>query len=495
MRNLKNNNMKRYILVLLLISPLFLVNCEDDFLDKNKLGEQTIDSFYSNESEAFLALTGVYSSLRHLRYISAEFIMGDVITDDAAKGSTESDGGYMAELKEFRATADNTALLWKWVPLFRGIYNANLFIQNAANAEMDDDVKKRFTAEARFLRAFYYFDAVRTWGDLPLMKVPYEGVGTYPTKLSKAEIYSFIVAELEEIAPMLPKKASLTADEIGRTTYGAAYGLLAKVSLYTENWANVRIFAQKVFDETYSLEADYAHMFSLDGENGAESVFEIQFEGNSISGYENTGNFSTVFFMPRLWGWGFRQPTAELYNLYEAEDSRRSATIMTYEEAMDEERKNPNLGDGVITDDNTGYYSRKNYLTVEERPSSWRDSPVNKRVIRLADLYLMYSEASYHLDNEADARVYVNLVRERARNGNSAVVLDINSSGEQLLSDIYKERRLELAMEAHRYWDIIRTKRYSLLHSNFKEGKNELMPIPQAEIDNSDGILKQNPGY
>ncbi len=179
-----------------------------------------------------------------------------------------------------------------------------------------------------------------------------------------------------------------------------------------------------------------------------------------------------------------------MYDAYETGDPRREATIIVRGEVIEGEAQE---GDN----DQTGYYSRKDFLPPSQRPKlSKKNSPLNEIVIRLADVYLMYAEAAYHLGDEATAKMYVNKVRARARGGNNAILPDVTVSGEALLKAIYHERRVELALEHHRYWDVIRTGRGAeLLHPNFTPGKNELFPIPQSEIDASKGMLEQNPGY
>ncbi len=488
--------MRRVITIICVV--LFFSACSEDFLQKNKLGEQSIETYYTSETEAIRAVNGVYSTLRHLRYCSSEFVLGDIMSDDAVKGSTPTDGIFMSELKEFRATATNTAVVWKWTPLWRGVYDANLLLKNISKTVMDENMKKRIIAEAKFLRALYYFDLVRTWGDVPLMTEPLNpDLSSFPKRTPKADVYAQVEKDLKEAALDLPLKSQYKAEDMGRATQGAAYALLAKVSLYQEKWDDVKIYANKVFaSNVYALDPSYENVFSLKGENGSESIFEIQFNGNADSGFGNTGNFSTIYVMPRLWGWGFRQPTQDLVNEYEPGDPRLKATIMTYAEAMEEEKKDPNIKENVITDDITGYYGKKNYLKFSERPASFRDSPVNQMVIRLADLYLMYAEACVKAPtkDEAGAKEYLEKVRARARAGQN-ILPYVSATGDALLQAIYHERRVELALESQRFWDLLRTKRYSKLDANFKVEVNTVFPIPQGDISKSNGMLTQNPGY
>lgn len=492
----KTNKIKKALYVVSLFAiMIFNFGCSSDFLDTPVLVNKSTETVFKTETECYSALIGVYAVLADNDYSCSRFMLGDILSDDAAKGSNSGDMLELTYLKEFRYTPDNSVLLYKWAPLYRGINQANIFLQNIGNVEMNDVKKERFVAEVRFLRAIFHFDLVRSFGYVPIMDKTYVG-GVYPAQSDPAAGYKFVIDELTDVYKKLPKKDELTDEELGRATYGAALGYLATTYAYTKEWGKLCTTLETFFSEThYQLVPTdkFAWMFDEAGENCSESIFEVQFANPGVEGY---GNRVTVFTMPRLWGWGFRQPNQELYDLYEDGDKRKAATIMTYAEAQAIENSAVTIPEGgsypTITDDQTGFYSLKNYLLPNERPASWADSPVNERVLRLADLYLLYAEALYHETHEKEAKDYLNKVRRRAFGDLNH---DVMSSGGTLLKDVYKERRLELAMESNRYFDILRTDRYELLHPNFVKGRNEYFAIPQKEIDNSQGVLEQKLNY
>ncbi|WP_430814818.1 RagB/SusD family nutrient uptake outer membrane protein [Carboxylicivirga sp. RSCT41] len=488
--------MKKLLYILASVAVVMMASCSDEFLEKKKQGEQSSEDFYKTQDGLEGQLIAAYSELKNYRYISNRFFLGDVASDDATKGSEPGDFVSAKEIEEFRATSSNFQFhSWWWTRIYRGIYYANLTIEKADVVEdITEEDKNRIVGEARFLRAYYYSELVRSFGGVPLFdEVP--DVGNYAIPRATAEeVYQLIEEDFAYAATVLPRKSELLDEEIGHATREAAIGLLGKAYLYQEKWGQAKTEFQKIIDMTdYYLIPNYGEQFTLAGENGPESIWEIQFfeSKSESSAWRNGGNFSTVFVMPRnIWGWGLMQPTQDLYDAYETGDPRREATIIVRGEEIEGEVQ-------AGSDDVTGYYSRKDFLKPSERPTlSSRNSPLNEIVIRLADVYLMYAEAAYHTGDETNAKKYVNEVRKRARAGDNTILPDVTSSGAQLLKDIYHERRVELALEHHRFWDVIRTGRGDeLLHENFTPGKNELFPIPQAEIDASFGAITQNPGY
>lgn len=485
--------MKTYKIILLFALMFASFSCSEDFLDKSPKGEENSDEYYKTKRGIEGQVIAAYSELKNYRYISNRFFLGDVASDDAVKGSEPGDFVQALELSEFRATSSNFLFgSWWWTRLYRGIFYANVALDNLGQVtDVSDADKKQMEAEARFLRAYYYFELVRSYGGVPLL-LSSQGDKNV-ARATAEEVYAQIEKDYGFAAQHLPEKSEYKADQMGRVTKGAAKALLGRAYVYQKKWAEAKtVLGEVIASPEYALIKNYAEQFTLAGKNGSESIFEIQFFDNPSEGnaWRNGGNFSTVFMMPRnIWGWGLMQPTADLYNAYEKGDPRREATIIVRGEVIEGEAQNG-------TDDATGYYSRKDFLPPSQRPSNFRNSPLNEVIIRLADVYLMYAEASYHTGDEANARKYVNEVRKRARGEDTTILPDVTAIGDALLKAIYHERRVELALEHHRYWDIIRTGRgKELLHSNFTVGKHELFPLPQSEIDASNGVLKQNPGY
>lgn len=481
--------------ILILITFLFVgFSCSEDFLDKQPKGEEIASEFYKTKRGTKAQIIAAYSELKNYRYASNRFFLGDVASDDATKGSEPGDFVTAKEIEEFRATSSNFQFgSWWWTRLFRGVFYANVAIANIDKlTDATDAEKNQMLAEAKFLRAYYYFELVRSYGGVPLRTSPEQG--KEQVRASAAEIYALIEEDYKFAAQHLLEKSAYPDADMGRATKGAAQALLGKAYLYQKKWQEAKdVFQQVINSSEYSLDADYKPQFTVAGENGVESIFEIQFfeSESEANTWRNGGNFTTVFIMPRnIWGWGLMQPTKALYDAYENGDPRREATIIVKGEVIEGEKQEG-------TDDQTGFYSRKDFLPPSQRPKlSVKNSPLNEIIIRLADVYLMYAEAVYHLGDENTAKIYVNKIRERARAGNNAILPDVTASGDALLKAIYHERRVELGLEHHRYWDVIRTGRgKELLHPNFTPGKHELFPIPQSEIDASKGVLTQNPGY
>lgn len=535
------------ILNILIIALVFLSSCTKEFLETEKIGEQTIETFYQTDEQANMAATACYSQLWHYRYVSSSFAIGNITTDDAVKGSEPGDMADITELEVFNIQPNNMLVGWKYPRVWEGILKCNFLITNLEGAEYPElsaDIQKRVIAEAKFLRAYYYFDAVRTWGGVPIIKTPLQLDQMTQTRATAAEVYAFIEEDLKAAEADLPLKSEYAAENEGRASKGAAQAMLVKVCAYqaspgyqgkdfynADKWTEAKQWAEKLIASgEYSLyQGDFGDIFEEEGENGSGSIFEIQFTETDSNGdtFNNNGNFTTVFTMPRgPWGWGLLQPTVDLYNEFESDDPRRDATLITSNEVVKIEQLYGYEKD-EISDDQTGLHNLKNYLDPEERPTaSFKNSPVNERVIRLSDVYLMYAEACYHTSDEATARQYVNYVRERARSGNASVLPDITASGNDLLEAIYHERRVELALENHRFFDLIRWGRLEkevktdgyLRAANITDNGDGtytvtpkgtepfkatnldikthwVMPIPQSEIDITNGVISQNEGY
>lgn len=569
----------RFYILSLIFTGLILGSCSEDFLDKTPKGEPDIANFYQTEADAKMGINAAYGVLQQYKMPASAFFYGDICSDDAEKGSEGSDMAAATDMKEHTMTASNLFIgSWRWVPLFDGVFKCNIIIDKMPGiSSLDDDLRDRMIGEAKFLRAYYFFELVRTFGGVPLVTEPLTTEFIVP-RATKEETYAQIEKDLTEAIPVLWKKSQYEEiNEVGRATIGAAKSLLGKVYLYQQKWSQAEgILKDVVTSSEYSLEPDFAKIFSFAGENGSESIFEVNYmeEGDAEAYDKNEGNFSTVFQMTRGgWGWGFNQPTHDLvdefgtyrfrqesydklvawpggdaakqqeiadklkgssvwnseYNTYEAfmaavngvvgaddgegyklpilvnsfqsKDPRYTATII--EDGEDWEGE---IQDNHSSGDNTGYFSRKNGLSPSERPAAWRLSAKNERVIRLADVYLMYAEAACENGNLAEAKTYLNKIRERARNfgGDPTALPDFpnytDNEGNQysdtqdgLRKAIRTERRLELAMEHHRLWDVIRWGLGPQLLPNFTEGVNEIYPIPQHDIDVAG--LKQNPGY
>ncbi|WP_209319916.1 RagB/SusD family nutrient uptake outer membrane protein [Ancylomarina longa] len=538
MKNLKN----------ILIAGLVVFSmtaCDEEYLDTVKIGEQTSGSFYSNDAELIKAANACYAPMWEYHYNWGRTSFGNSTTDDAVDRE---------DLKMREYTFDATAFLftYNYRYNYRGILIANQLLANVEGQDIpgvvDKSLQARVVGEAKYMRAYYYYDLVKNFGGVPLITEPLLGDDLNQTRASAKEVYAQIESDLKAAVEALPLKTVYEAnDEVGRATKGAALGMLVNVCVsqaspgyssedfYNEDkWGEAKTYAQQLFAlGIYDLyQGDYHDLFSEAEENNEESIFEVQFYDSPLDdgAFTNNGNFTTFLNMPWLGAadpYGRYQATYDLYLAFENGDPRRDASLINSLQYADQWIL-PGETPGTVAEDLTGFSNYKHYLSKERYKSlgNFRNSPVNERIIRLSDIYLLYAEACYHTGDEANARTYLNLVRARARQGNAGVLPDVTASGTALLDAIYHERRVELCGEGHRFHDLVRTGRleqklkidgYKVKASLVRDGsggyiitdsgepkffatslsmpKNIFFPIPQSEVDNTGGLVEQNPGY
>ncbi len=502
----------RYItFIFTCISLLFLVSCEDE-LDKLPVLGELESNFYQTETDAINAIAAAYDPLQY-NYTNSVYhfrwFFGDFPSDDAIKGgSGVTDQPQLEEISTFFATPNNIHLNADWTAKYMGIYRCNLVLERVPDIEADEidaALKARILAEARFLRAYYYFELVTMYGGVPLVEVLLSPNEYNQPRATAQEIWDFIEQNLLAAIPDLPLRSEYGADDLGRATKGTAQSLLVRSYVYQSKWSEAQEMAENVVNSgEYSLDANYQDIFIKSGENGPGSIFEIQrtplgggYWGN-VNG-ANEGNLANVYQLPRgqFGGWGFNIPQQDFVDAFEPEDPRLKASVFMVGDT---------LGDrGIFTKAATGfdhdYYSKKYFVNRSEHeeinigdPSMNGES--NDRIIRYADVLLMHAEAAYHNGQEGAAQASLNMVRARARRGASPFVLpDVYVGGQELLDAIYRERRVELGLEGIRFFDLVRQGRAGEVLEGFIVGKHEVFPIPQQQIDLSNGTLIQNPGY
>jgi hypothetical protein len=491
--------MKKLILIISVI--LFSASCTDDFLERPPLAELTEATFLINENDAILATNAIYNTLRNWRISQGGFPIMDIMSDDATKGSNPGDGTQINLFDNFSFDPTDGNILGWYTTLFQALRRANIVLEKVPGIEMDDDLKTRLLAEASFLRALVYFDLVRAWGDVP--EITTSNPPLQVPRSPKEEIYeNIIIPDLLYAIENLPEINQYDAADLGRATRGAARGLLAKVYLFLEDYGNAAQYALEVINSgQYDLMDDFSMAFSVEGEFGEESVFEIPaLPENFENGGNQYANTQAVRGTPNR-GWGFNRPTIDLINSFEEDDPRMDKTVTFLGEVLDGVLI---LGDGSTPDstfNNQGElvqvetYNEKIWTPGITAIESWQH---NRRVLRYADILLVAAESLNETGNSADALEYLNMVRQRARDGNPNILPDIVTTDQDELRDaIIRERRSELALEGHRFFDLVRTGRALevLGPLGFEEGKHELLPIPQTEIDLSQGVLIQNPGW
>ncbi|MBE0652712.1 MAG: RagB/SusD family nutrient uptake outer membrane protein [Bacteroidales bacterium] len=487
----------KYSLIILIIS--FSSGCED-FLEINPQGELTQEAFPTSGSDALLATNAVYSVLRQWHYHSGGYPILDIMSDDAHKGSNPNDQvATLGSYDNFDITPTQDGLDRWWATLYEGIKRANVVIEKVPSIAMNEELKARYVAEAKFIRALLYFDLTRAWGDVPIV------TGTVPplklAKSPKASVYGLIVEDLLESVSKLPEKSETDPADYGRVTKGAAKALLGKVYLYRQDYVNAEKYLLEVIDsDEYDLEPVFADANGELGEHGVESVFEVGAMSVDEGGGNQYANTQGVRGTPNR-GWGFNRPSLDLRNAFENGDPRLDVTIIDLGEVLDGVTI---LGDGTTPDetrDNEGNlvevecYNQKVWTPGNNTITQFGH---NRRLIRFADVLLMAAEALNENNKPGDAVIYLNRVRERAREGNAGILPDIEETGKDALRDlIFLERRYELAMEGHRFYDLVRSGKAPQVLGplGFVTGKHELLPIPQNEIDISQGTLEQNPAW
>lgn len=518
-----------------------------------------VEYFFTSAESAEQVVNAAYVPLmwEYQNTYYSEFFFGDVLSDDALKGGQNlSDMSNAYDLENWKAISNNEMVLQYYRANLQGIQRANLAIEQIAKMEDRDGtftetLRARFLGEAHFLRAYYYFRLVRLYGGVPLVESPiYSSEQWRVPRASVDEVYTLIMDDFKEAARTLPLKSEYEDAQLGRATRGAAQAMLLKAYMYWGDYCrrngdtkadtyyaeSARQGAKFLADEAaeYSLCPKYEDNFTLEGENGQESVFEVQYmtEGTSDYGEGNgfsRGTFTTVLTRSRssvysITGWGFNHPTQNLYDEFETGDPRREASIY-------------NPADDMITTPGDEIYLGNRYLgikrtmmnadhtdyitTLDDHNSR---APINRIDIRLADVYLMYAEVSLRTGDTGTAKEYLEKVRARARGTESILpefpaykvpdykagyaLHQLADTAEDLELAIRHERRVELAMESHRWYDLCRwgiaksvMDAYKSTESaeaqaqmgEFIEGKHELLPIPQEECRL--GGLEQNFGY
>ena len=464
-----------------------------DVIERVPQGDYTLENFFQTEEQAVQSVNAVYNQLRQWDTHVFSFIgMTDIVSDDADKGSIASDGFFLQEIDQFTYTPTNVGPNTVWSGYFRGVFRANLAIDGIPDVpEMDEELRERLIGEAHFLRGYYYFNLVRWFGGVPLLLEPFPTDFQIP-RSSADQIFDQVEADMQAAADVLPD--SYGGTDVGRITRGAALGMLAKVALTRQDFQGAADHALEVIDGgNYALLDNYDAIFTPAGENSSESIFEIQAAAFEIGGGGSQYNeVQGVRGVPNL-GWGFNKPSDDLIAAFERGDPRREATILYVGEILPD-------GSGIVEGDPGIVGERFNQKAyVGEHPGGNGNGPGNIRILRYADLLLVAAEALNEIGRPEEALTYLNRVRARAR-GTGNVLPDVTTTDQgELRRAIWQERRVELAMEQHRWFDLVRTGRsfdvMKPLRPNFTADKNELFPIPQTEIDLSEGALEQNPGY
>ncbi|PWU01313.1 MAG: RagB/SusD family nutrient uptake outer membrane protein [Bacteroidetes bacterium] len=491
---MKLSNMNHIKSVAAILGVLATFSCSKSFLDVPPQGQQKAEAFWQSEADATKAVNSMYGNLRSWTQVAfAPIAIESLGSDDAEKGSNPTDATFMNKFDNFTASSTEGQIQDFWNGEYAQINLTNQVLDNVPGITMDENLKARYLAEAKFLRAYAYFRLVRAFGDVPLrLHVPVNASEYNIPRTPKEQVWAAIEQDLTDAASVLPQ--SYGANDVGRATKGAALGLHAKVAMYLKKWDDVLSYTNQVMTMGYQLFPDFEQLFRIPNENNVESIFEIQCTYVPGNCDFSNSQYSQVQGVRASYGggWGFNVPTQDLVDAFEAGDPRKDATIIFRGETTPEGDAIPPTGDNPM-------YNQKSYVPFGDYGGECSEgSEQNVRVMRFAEILLMNAEAANETGNSTLALSSLNAVRARARGGNNAILPDVTVTDKDQLRDaIWKERRVELAMEFDRFFDLVRQGRGpSVLGSKgFVAGKNEVWPIPQNEIDLSAGVLTQNPGY
>ncbi|MBC9913793.1 RagB/SusD family nutrient uptake outer membrane protein [Chitinophaga varians] len=452
--------------------------------------------------------TMVISVYAPLQWLNQTVPIGDIASDNAVTGGENaSDVLGLQQIDDYTYTPANDYLTEIWKSAYEGINRANYLTQykdkNISGNPINFTNKEALYGEVYFLRAYYYFTLVKFFGDVPLFFERRLNLSD-SRKLQrspKADVYAQIEKDLNAAIAVLPN----SNPQAGRVTKYAAQALLGKVLIYENKFDAAASILENVANGPFTLVPNFADIFVQSGENGPEAVFEIQYSNlfpywNWGAATRGQGNYAVqqcgirglTGTSPYAPGWSTNLPTQELAKAYAAGDQRKDVTVLDIE-AYKTAHPEFTITYQAAPYKNTGLYNQK-YLPRKGETSGQTELNYlnNYRTLRFAEVLLLAAEANNRATtpNDAKARDYLNRVRRRAFRDN---LHDVATSGTALRQAIWDERRLELAMEGDRFFDLVRTGRAATIITGFKAGKNELFPIPQREIEISQ--LQQNPGY
>jgi hypothetical protein len=487
--------MKKIILQLIILSAVVVATqgCKK-YLAVDPPYSQDAENFFETPEDYERALTGTYDLLQS-SFLS--LWIGEIASDNSIAGGesvNDSQGLHQIDLMNHGGVNVELRNILRWN--YAGVTRANYIMENKDKIEFSG--KEKILAETRFLRAYYYFELVKFFGDVPLIIDKRIGIdeATQIERSPKAEVYAQIETDLIYAASILDPTATVQ----GRATKGAALSLLGKVYLYQNKYADAAAtFDAVIASNVYSLVANYGDLFQVNNENSSESVFSVQYsgleggsygcliclEGNAAPGFQGIRQYNGPVYGD---GNSYNLPTQSLYDAFSPLDERRDLSILDIDAFIAAQPNPETISYAIGAGGHTGFYNNKYIKRLGELglPDNDLTSPLNYMAIRYSDVLLMAAEAHYLNGNTSLAQQLVNQIRGRA----GVQGVSVNS-----VNVIYKERRYEFAGEGHRFFDLVRTGQAATFIEGFQTGKNEIFPIPQVEIDLAGGNWSQNPGY
>ncbi|WP_353182773.1 RagB/SusD family nutrient uptake outer membrane protein [Parapedobacter lycopersici] len=470
------------------LSLLFLAGCDKDFLEKSPPDRLPEEGFINSADRLELAVNGIYQQLQ------VSDLYGDYLPKflGVPSGEVLLSNTQPLAINNFSFDASDTYMLNIYAAFYQGIKRANTVITEAPAVEMDETLKARYVAEAKFLRGFYYWNLTNMWGDVILITTPV----AHPddvliAKSPQNDIYAFIVADLKAAIEDLPRVTEYGTNDIGRASKGAAQSLLGKVYLYMEDYESALTqFEDVIESKDYDLMDEFDQVWNRNFENNKESIFEVQFADIGGPG-TSTRNQS---HLPGVnGGTGSHVATQLIVDAFEPDDPRLGYSIFREGDIFAPEltNSNINLDKYKAAWSATGYNIRKGMVPILYLQGGGANYPV----IRFADVLLMYAEVANALNMRDEAREAVNRVRQRP--SVNMPPLTVAQTGDQtaMFNAIVHERQVELAFENHRFSDL---RRWGLAEQELGSlgylPKHRFFPLPQLEVD-INRQLKQNPDW
>jgi len=498
---MKKNSGNIFIILTLFV---FISGCKK-FITKDPVGEYTESEFYQTQAQAILAINAAYAPLAFTTAnVNRLWVFGDVASDDAAKGGNPGDQADIGFIDDFNVNSTNGNLASMWSLLYDGVTRCNLVLAKVPSIKMDNSLQQRILGEAKFLRAYYYFELVNIFGDVPIILTPLNAGQLQIPQSPEQQIFeSVIEADLKDAVNALP--LSYNGGDIGRATSGAANALLAKAYLFQAKWDSAATAAALVINSNlYGLMPVYTENWNQKFKNNEESVFAVQ----HLTGQDpKLGSELNQFFAPQIdGGYFFDAPTQNFVDEFEITPGGVADPRLDYTVARD---SMPWFNGRIFSaswSPSTGYLTRKHQQPLSEVLNK-SDGNLNYESIRYSDVLLMYAEALNESGKSAEALEPLNKVRERARNSYlydstltgypnipDGLLPDITTIDPSQLRDaIRHERRVELGMEFHRYFDLIRwgkdyAKQALSDKPNFDYDADKHFPIPQIERDRNKAL-------
>ena len=465
-----------------IIAPCLLLffSCKK-FLDKKPESGLVEENYFRNTAEVETGVFGMYDGLQAV--MQGEYGLTEMRSDMYTPANREGEWGA---IEDFTESSTNDFVRLTWQQSYTTIGRANLVLKYLNNVS-DANKKKIFEGEAKMARAHMYFNLVRLWGDVPLITdvVAYNASEQFKRK-PKSDVYALIISDLQSAVANLP--ATWPSAEAGRLTSGAARTMLAKVYMTLGQYNDAKPLIDAVVSSSaYQLLLNYADVFSLANEMNKEIIYAVRYK----AGANGEGQAFTFDFSSRGSVKGMK-PTADFMNLYVTADSVRRKTSVT------------GSGSNIFVG------------KFQDPTAADRDAGNDWIVTRLADVILMQGETNARLYagawgpamSDADSALIIgpiNRIRTRAGSGvvrkRKTDYADLNA----YLTDLMRERKIELAFENHRWYDLLRwgnaqsamTTHFAAIGRTGSVMKpyQHIYPIPQREIDVSNGVMTQNPGY